>query len=144
MYPSSVCSSSFLPTCYIEPLLSEVHVLDLIRAQEGNKDWHQDDTNKVHWAKFSMMGRFILATVEQQSRCRDLPDYAFRDGREHAQVRQLLMRECLMDPDMQRARRELTLDAGLDEDVGINTIRPSQPPAQREAGLIKRLISNMR
>ncbi|KZV77736.1 ras GEF [Peniophora sp. CONT] len=122
----------------------EVHVLDLIRAQEGNKDWNSDDASKVHWAKFSMMGRFILATAEQQARCRDLPDYAFRDGREHAHVRSLLMRECLMDPDMQRTRRELTLEAMVDEEPGMGTIRPSQPPAQRDTGLIKRLLSTMR
>ncbi|OBZ79616.1 hypothetical protein A0H81_01150 [Grifola frondosa] len=41
----------------------EIHLSDLIRAHEGNPDYHDDDPNKIHWAKFNMMARFVDAIL---------------------------------------------------------------------------------
>jgi len=82
----------------------EVHLLDLIRAHEGNSDFHPDDPTKIHWAKFNMIGKFIHSTAQFQTRCRTSSDYNFRESKEHLLVRQMLMRECLMDLEMQQSR----------------------------------------
>ncbi|KAI0033150.1 ras guanine nucleotide exchange factor domain-containing protein [Vararia minispora EC-137] len=99
----------------------EVHLQDLIKAHAGNTDVHPDDRTKIHWAKFNMMGRFIQSTTEFQVKCRNSVEYQFRETREHALVRQLLMRECKMDLDMQKARMQLPSDAG-DTDDRPNTV----------------------
>ncbi|KAI0322721.1 ras guanine nucleotide exchange factor domain-containing protein [Amylostereum chailletii] len=75
----------------------EVHLSDLIRAHEGNADVHGEDPSKIHWAKFNMMGKFIQATAQYQARCRSSPDYHFP---ERPAIRDLLMKECLMDPEV--------------------------------------------
>ena len=46
----------------------EVHLSDLIRAHVGNGDFHPDDSSKVHWAKFNMMGKFIHLVKQYQLR----------------------------------------------------------------------------
>ncbi|KAI0078895.1 ras GEF [Panus rudis PR-1116 ss-1] len=55
----------------------EIHLSDLIRAHEGNPDFHDDDPSKIHWAKFNMMGRFIDTIVSCQKACRDLNSYNY-------------------------------------------------------------------
>lgn len=77
----------------------EVHVSDLIRAHEGNPDSHPTDPTKIHWAKFNMIGKFIHTTTQYQQQCRSSEDYLFP---ERPEIRDLLMRECVMDPDVSR------------------------------------------
>lgn len=43
----------------------EVHMSDLLRAQEGNAD---RDGERIHWGKFNMMGKFVTTTSQCQSR----------------------------------------------------------------------------
>jgi hypothetical protein len=74
-----------------------VHLQDLIKAHAGNADVHPNDPTKIHWAKFNMMGKFIQSTMEFQVKCKNSVEYHFRETREHAILRQLLMRECKMD-----------------------------------------------
>ena len=53
----------------------EIHLSDLIRAHEGNPDYHDDDPSKIHWAKFNMMARFIDTIAQCQRGCRESGDY---------------------------------------------------------------------
>lgn len=76
---------------------SEVHLSDLIKAHEGNPDFNKHDPTKIHWAKFSMMGKFILSTTHFQAQCRTSNDYNFT-AREH--INDLLMRDCVMDAEV--------------------------------------------
>lgn len=41
---------------------------DLIRAHVGNGDFHPEDSSKIHWAKFNMMGKFIHLVKQYQLR----------------------------------------------------------------------------
>lgn len=70
---------------------------DLIRAHEGNPDSHPTDPTKIHWAKFNMIGKFIHTTTQYQQQCRSSDDYLFP---ERPEIRDLLMRECVMDPEV--------------------------------------------
>lgn len=73
---------------------SEVHLLDLIRAHEGNPDYSNIHPSRIHWAKFNMIGRFIAGTVQAQEQCRLSPEYTFED---HPAIHSLLVTECTMD-----------------------------------------------
>lgn len=73
---------------------------DLIRAHEGNPDFHDDDPEKIHWAKFNMMGRFIDVVTQCQRVCRESGAFNFPD---RPPVWNLLMfkeQEHLMDEDV--------------------------------------------
>ncbi|KLO20265.1 ras GEF [Schizopora paradoxa] len=48
----------------------EVHTSDLRRANEGNADVNPEDSTKINWAKYSMIGRFVDTTTQLQQRCR--------------------------------------------------------------------------
>lgn len=72
----------------------EVHLLDLIRAHEGNSDHHADDPSKINWAKYNMVGKFIAGTTQSQEQCRTSGEYDFE---ERPHIRDLLLKECLMD-----------------------------------------------
>ncbi|KAJ3554551.1 hypothetical protein NM688_g3048 [Phlebia brevispora] len=50
----------------------EIHTSDLIRADVGNKDFQDDDTSKIHWEKFNMIGRFIDSIAQCQQACREI------------------------------------------------------------------------
>ena len=52
---------------------------DLIKAHEGNEDFHAEDPHKIHWGKFNMMGRFISHTMHCQAQCKMATDYNFPD-----------------------------------------------------------------
>lgn len=56
-------------------ILSEIHLSDLIRAHEGNTDFHDEDLNHIHWEKFNMMGRFIDGITQCQQSCRETKTY---------------------------------------------------------------------
>ena len=54
------------PHCMFKVLIGvcrEIHLSDLIRAHEGNPDYHDDDPGKIHWAKFNMMAQIGRAHV---------------------------------------------------------------------------------
>lgn len=53
-------------------VLREIHTSDLIRADVGNKDFHDDDPTKIHWEKFNMIGRFIDTITQCQQACREI------------------------------------------------------------------------
>ena len=74
--------------------LSEVHLLDLIRAHEGNPDYNNVHPSRIHWAKFNMIGRFIAGTVQAQEQCRQSPEYIFE---ERPAINSLLVTDCIMD-----------------------------------------------
>ncbi|KAI6031828.1 ras guanine nucleotide exchange factor domain-containing protein [Pisolithus microcarpus] len=57
----------------------EVHMSDLIRAHEGNPDFSRTEPKKIHWGKFSMLGRFIQCTTQCQIQCQTTSDYNFRE-----------------------------------------------------------------
>ncbi|THH16999.1 hypothetical protein EW146_g3739 [Bondarzewia mesenterica] len=88
----------------------EVHLSDLIRAHEGNPDFNPNDRSRIHWAKFSMIGKFINTTTQFQDQCRTSEDYMFP---ERENINHLLMKECVMDPQMQRSR--ITPPSDMDE-----------------------------
>ncbi len=68
----------------------EIHLSDLIRAHEGNPDFHDEDPNKIHWAKFNMMGRFIDAITQCQAGCRETGSFDF-------EPRTLVRQQLLLD-----------------------------------------------
>ncbi|KAF8271479.1 ras guanine nucleotide exchange factor domain-containing protein [Lactarius quietus] len=62
------------------PCIPAFHLSDLIRAHVGNGDFHPEDSAKIHWAKFNMMGRFVHLVKKYQVRCRDGDDgYLFEE-----------------------------------------------------------------
>lgn len=75
-------------------LLREVHLLDLIRAHEGNPDYSEAHPSKIHWAKFNMIGRFIAGTVQAQEQCRQSPEYTFD---EYPVIKSMVLTEYIMD-----------------------------------------------
>jgi hypothetical protein len=70
---------------------------DLIRAHEANDDFHSSDRNKIHWAKFNMMGRFITSTTQCQAQCQSTSDYNFPERRH---ISNLIMTKYLMDDEV--------------------------------------------
>ncbi|TEB35021.1 ras GEF [Coprinellus micaceus] len=71
----------------------EVHLMDLVRANEGNLDFNEADPTKIHWGKFNMMGRFIDTTTQCQVQCRNSTDYDFM---ERPALAELLVRRPVM------------------------------------------------
>lgn len=84
----------------------EIHLSDLIRAHEGNTDYHDDDPAKIHWAKFNMMAKFIDVVSQCQEWCRNADDNAYLRPPHYKAPEYLLFEksEILMDLDMQRSR----------------------------------------
>ena len=56
----------------------EVHMSDLIRAHEGNKETSSDHPGKIHWGKFNMIGKFVASTTQCQVQCRTSSEYYFQ------------------------------------------------------------------
>ncbi|CCM01971.1 uncharacterized protein FIBRA_04044 [Fibroporia radiculosa] len=102
----------------------EIHLSDLIRAHEGNTDYHDEDPTKIHWAKFNMMARFIDVICQCQERCRthDEPAYMSDDLRPPPEYLLFKNAHMLMDIDMQRSRI-----APPESDVAGDTFRPIIP-----------------
>jgi len=79
----------------------EVHLSDLIRAHVGNGDFHPNDSSKVHWAKFNMMGKFIHLVKQYQLRSGSAEEgYSFE---ERPELRDIL-NVVIMDSEMQLSR----------------------------------------
>lgn len=120
----------------------EVHMSDLIRAHEGNPDFSRTEPKKVHWGKFSMLGRFIQCTTQCQIQCQTTTDYNFR---ERSKIRDLVFNGYVMSIGMQNSRIAPVPEASLDE-----PLVPSLPrsfsrddthfPHARDNTLIRRLF----
>ncbi|KAI0963551.1 hypothetical protein AcW1_000596 [Taiwanofungus camphoratus] len=82
----------------------EIHLSDLIRAHEGNSDYHDDDPTKIHWAKFNMMARFIDAITQCQKGCHESGGYEYPERKNVRQLLLLLEEDLLMDVEMQKSR----------------------------------------
>ena len=79
----------------------EVHLSDLIRAHEGNGDFHPNDPSKIHWAKFNMMGKFVHLVKQYQLRSGSAEDgYLFE---ERLELREIL-NVAIMDNEVSFAR----------------------------------------
>jgi hypothetical protein len=71
----------------------------MVKAQENNRDHKEDDSEQIHWAKFSMMGRFVSITNQCQNQCRSSTDYNFPD-RYH--IRDLFIKRSVMSLEVRR------------------------------------------
>ncbi|KAI0094911.1 ras guanine nucleotide exchange factor domain-containing protein [Irpex rosettiformis] len=86
----------------------EIHLSDLIRAHEGNSDFHDDDPTHIHWEKWNMMGRFIDGITQCQQACREDTKYEAATGDVQAKDVLLLDKTSyLMDEDQRNERIEL-------------------------------------
>ncbi|CDO71551.1 hypothetical protein BN946_scf184911.g21 [Trametes cinnabarina] len=122
----------------------EVHLSDLIRAHEGNPDYHDDDPTKIHWAKFNMMARFIDTIVQCQKGCREGGEYERFPDRE--EIRDLFLfekEEYLMDEDMQRSRMALPDLDGYEDHVrpGAPRMPPRDPSHHKDAAIFRKLLN---
>ncbi|KAF5355854.1 hypothetical protein D9756_003782 [Leucocoprinus leucothites] len=79
----------------------EVHIADMVKAQENNRDHKEDDPERIHWAKFSMMGRFVSITTQCQNQCRSSTDYNFK---ERTKISDLFTKRTVMSLELQRIR----------------------------------------
>ncbi|TFK30463.1 ras GEF [Coprinopsis marcescibilis] len=98
----------------------EVHMSDLIRANEGNGDFNEADPTKIHWGKFNMMGRFVDTTTQCQVQCNNSNDYAFI---ERPGIADLLVKRPVMTTEMQKSRLA-ALDSDLDDPRPHNSSQP--------------------
>ncbi|KZT22121.1 ras GEF [Neolentinus lepideus HHB14362 ss-1] len=113
-----------------------VHLSDLIRTHEGNPDVSPNDTNLIHWGKFHLMGKFIRGIRQRQVQCED--EYNFP---ERAHIRDLLMKEYLMDENLQRIRiGEAPFDLGALDDVQSSATRPVSRDISNDPALIKKIF----
>ncbi|KAI0639385.1 ras GEF [Trametes polyzona] len=122
----------------------EIHLSDLIRAHEGNPDYHDDDPSKIHWAKFNMMARFIDTIVQCQKGCRESGDYDRFPARE--ELRKLFLvdhEELLMDSDMQRSRIALPDLEGFEDNIGSGGPRttPRDASHHKDAAIFRKLLN---
>ncbi|TCD71512.1 hypothetical protein EIP91_008893 [Steccherinum ochraceum] len=85
----------------------EIHLSDLIRAHEGNPDFHDGDPEKIHWAKFNMMGRFIDVVTQCQKVCVETKAFKFQDRPTLWTLLMFNESQLLMDEDLQRTRTSL-------------------------------------
>jgi hypothetical protein len=105
----------------------EVHLSDLIRAHVGNGDFHPEDSSKIHWAKFNMMGRFVHLVKKYQMRCRDAEDGYLIEERPELQG---ILNVTIMHNEMQLSRIAPPPDS--DE--------PRDYSDRRDAALIRKLM----
>ncbi|KAI0348025.1 ras GEF [Trametopsis cervina] len=108
----------------------EIHLSDLIRAHEGNTDFHDDDPDHIHWEKWNMMGRFIDGITQCQQACRDSATYDKYPDDPRARELLLINKEhFLMDSDQQSERVLLDKSETAREELGEDFSRPT---AQRQ------------
>jgi len=116
----------------------EVHLLDLIRAHEGNHDYNANDPSKIHWAKYNMIGKFIAGTMQSQEQCRTSGEYSFI---ERPHIRDLLLKECLMDVEMQQTRIASPQMEDTGDRVSIRNVATREYGAYpRDAALLRRIL----
>jgi len=120
----------------------EVHLSDLIRAHVGNGDFHPDDPSKIHWAKFNMIGRFVILVKQYQVRSGNAEDgYWFE---ERPELREIL-NVPIMDNEMQLSRISPPPDGDeyndrphLPRTMSMSRDYPDRP--SRDAALIRKLM----
>ncbi|KAI0825148.1 ras GEF [Trametes gibbosa] len=123
----------------------EVHISDLIRAHEGNPDYHDNDPTKIHWAKFNMMARFIDILVQCQNGCRESGTY--ERFQERLKLREMFMIEqetLLMDQDMQGSRMALPDLDGMEDNVrlsGASRVASRDPSHHKDAIIFRKLLN---
>ncbi|KAJ2927137.1 hypothetical protein H1R20_g9946, partial [Candolleomyces eurysporus] len=108
----------------------EVHMSDLIRANEGNDDINEADPTKTHWGKFNMMGRFVDTTTQCQIQCRNSNDYDFP---ERPAIAELLTRRPVMSSEMQKSRI-----ASPDDDFDDSRLSNSNQP--KDMHVVRKLL----
>jgi len=120
----------------------EVHLSDLIRAHEGNTDYHDDDHTKIHWAKFNMMAKFVDVVSQCQEGCRMAKDDGAYSISEPFQPPHYLLFErpdLLMDIDMQRSRIAPPDVEGADD--AFKPLPPSYSrEASRDAAILRKIL----
>ncbi|KAI1797867.1 ras GEF [Ganoderma leucocontextum] len=120
----------------------EIHLSDLIRAHEGNPDYHDDDPSKIHWAKFNMMARFIDTIVQCQKGCRESGDYD--RFAERPRIRDLFLthqEDMLMDYEMQRSRIALP-DLEYEDNLRSGGPRVvARDPTHKDAAIFRKLLN---
>ncbi|KAJ3530908.1 hypothetical protein NMY22_g8378 [Coprinellus aureogranulatus] len=108
----------------------EVHLMDLVRANEGNMDFNEADPTKIHWGKFNMMGRFIDTTTQCQVQCRNSSDYDFV---ERPAMAELLVRRPVMPEEMRNAR-------GASNDFGDDDAKASNTNQPKDIAVLKKVF----
>ncbi|KAF8591835.1 ras GEF [Ramaria rubella] len=78
----------------------EVHTFDMVRANESNPNYKLDDPNKIHWGKFTLMGRMITMLQSLQDKIRSSGQY---DYPERKWIREMLSND-VMDEETIRSR----------------------------------------
>ncbi|KAJ8522522.1 hypothetical protein ONZ45_g898 [Pleurotus djamor] len=116
----------------------EVHMSDLIRAHEGNPDFSADDSTRVHWGKFNMMGRFINSTTLCQAQCR-ASDYKFQ---ERPAIKSLIFDTPVMDIELQKSRIAPPDDADDDYRVAGSHTNPNShmQAKDKDVALLRKLF----
>lgn len=69
----------------------------MVKTQESNRDHKEGDPTQIHWAKFSMMGRFVSITTQCQNQCRSSSGY---DLPERTHIRDLFYKRTVMSLDV--------------------------------------------
>lgn len=108
----------------------EVHMSDLIRANEGNDDINEADPSKIHWGKFNMMGRFVDTTSQCQVQCQNSSDYEFP---ERSAIAELLLRRPVMSIEMQKSRI-------ASPDGDYDDVRPSNPSQPKDIAVLRKVF----
>ncbi|KAI0361643.1 ras GEF [Trametes cingulata] len=122
----------------------EIHLSDLIRAHEGNPDYHDDDPSKIHWAKFNMMARFIDTIVQCQKGCRESGEYdKFPDRKKLRDLFMIEEENLLMDEDMQRSRIALPDIDGYEDNLrsGGPRMAARDPSHHKDAAIFRKLLN---
>ncbi|KAI0793485.1 ras guanine nucleotide exchange factor domain-containing protein [Abortiporus biennis] len=118
----------------------EIHLSDLIRAHEGNPDFHDDDPTKIHWAKFNMMGRFIDSITQCQKGCLERGTY---DVDYIPEIYKLLLFEepqYLMDEEMQRSRTDLDSDESSRPGLPRTLTRDYPAPITKDGAILRKIF----
>ncbi|RPD82566.1 ras GEF [Lentinus tigrinus ALCF2SS1-7] len=119
----------------------EIHLSDLIRAHEGNPDYHDDDPTKIHWAKFNMMARFIDTIVQCQKGCRESSEYdRFPDRVEVRRLFLIHQEDMLMDYEMQRSRIALP-DLEYEDNLRSGGPRIARDPNHKDAAIFRKILN---
>ncbi|KAL0951160.1 hypothetical protein HGRIS_007892 [Hohenbuehelia grisea] len=109
----------------------EVHMNDLIRAHEGNKDSDSNDPTKIHWGKYHLVGRLVGTPTACQAQCRASHEYHFE---EKPSIKKLVFETPVMDEEFQKSRI-----APPDFDVDDN-FRPAPSEAPKDVALLRKLF----
>ena len=133
-----------------------MHTSDLRRAHEGNPDTKPDEPSKIHWAKFSMIGKFVATTSQLQAQCRGPSGYKLVESPAIGQlfdvplmdydVRKLLLltlRLVILALQMQQSQMNPPPDDGIDV---YTTPLPANllvdhSSQSKDPGVIRRLLS---